>query len=188
MWQLPPLILHPFGQQHSPAALVEGHRAAVLLAQGDESEELLDKVTAGRLTEIGMLFFLGKDLFRWMDQCTEHCARHVELARHALRAQNFAALLMEAAPPAVQSKLACWGVADYRAIFSRAIAIRAVFCEASALAHLTPEFVRGYPRYCERILRCWWEAAQPPQPPEAFAFQLYASHEYSALLDLQWNG
>ena len=65
-WELPPLILHPFSDQTGPGKLVQSSRASLMLnglLPHDESteEELTRKLIEGRVCEIRMLFFVGKD-------------------------------------------------------------------------------------------------------------------------------
>ena len=79
VWELPPLILHPFNERVPPAALLENSKAALMLsglipADGTEPDELRRRLLSGRYSEVRMLFFLGKDVFRWIEQCVE-CGR-----------------------------------------------------------------------------------------------------------------
>ena len=78
---LPPLILHPFADAGGPSKLVESSRANLklqgLLPQGEASREDLDKALLdGRYSELRMLFYVGKDLARWIEQCLEFAERH----------------------------------------------------------------------------------------------------------------
>src|SRR5579863_5505375 len=80
--KLPPLILHPFADAAGPDKLVESSRASLmlqgLLPSGERSTDDLDKsLLEGRYCEIRMLFYVGKDLTRWIDQSLEH----VEIGR-----------------------------------------------------------------------------------------------------------
>src|SRR5271155_6243512 len=75
-WDLPPLILHPFSDQAGPGKLVPSSRASLmlngLLPQGESTEdELTRKLLEGRVCEIRMLFFVGKDLVRWIEHCMD---------------------------------------------------------------------------------------------------------------------
>ena len=74
---LPPLILHPFADAGGPDKLVESSRASLmlqgLLPSGERSTEELDRALIdGRYCEIRMLFYVGKDLVRWIEQCLDH--------------------------------------------------------------------------------------------------------------------
>jgi len=73
---LPPLILHPFNERVPPSALLENSKAALMLSglipnDGSDQEDLKRRLLAGRYSEIRMLYFLGKDVFRWIEQCVE---------------------------------------------------------------------------------------------------------------------
>ena len=84
VWVLPPLILHPFNERVAPSTLLENSKAALMLSglipsDGTDEEELKRRLLSGRYSEIRMLFFLGKDVFRWLDQCVEWVERVAEL-------------------------------------------------------------------------------------------------------------
>jgi hypothetical protein len=133
-----------------------------------------------------MLFFLGKDVMRWIEQCLDWAQRISELAPD-LRAQSFAGLLTSPPEP-VKEKLTRWGVADYVSIFARAIGMNAVFVEPPSSDLLSEEFLRNYHRYADYLYRCYMESqAYRPIGPENFHFELYASGEYSRMLETQWN-
>jgi hypothetical protein len=192
VWTLPPLILHPFNERVPPSALLENSKAALMLSglipgDGSDDGELKRRLLVGRTSEARMLFFLGKDVFRWMDQCTEWSAGHDAVRDLALMPQSFAGLLTTHPPPAVREKLLRWGVSDYVSIFSRAIGLYAVFAEPPSLDLLTPEFLRNYYRYADSIYHAWLDAQPHPTITCAnFRFDLYASGEYSQLLESQW--
>src|SRR6266702_3960458 len=97
-WELPPLILHPFSDQSGPKKLVQSSRASLILnglLPKDESteDELTRNLMEGRVCEIRMLFFVGKDLLRWIAQCLDkkqhadftHPAFHQVPRQHVLR-------------------------------------------------------------------------------------------------------
>src|ERR1700678_2497971 len=76
LWRMPPLILHPFNERVSPGTLMENSKAALMLSglipsEGIDREELKRRLLTGRHSEIRMLYFLGKDVFRWIGQCME---------------------------------------------------------------------------------------------------------------------
>src|SRR5215510_2796078 len=80
VWTLPPLILHPFNERIPPASLLENSKAALMLSglipnDGTAEHTLQRRVLNGRYAELRMLFFLGKDLMRWMEQCLEWSTR-----------------------------------------------------------------------------------------------------------------
>lgn len=193
MWDLPPVILHPFSDPQGPDKLVESSRAHLmlqgLLPAGELSQgDILQRLLSGRLCEIRMLFYVGKDLERWLEQCTETAQRDDVLRAAGVTSASFVHLLVENAPQAVRDKLTRWGVADYRAIFSRALGINAIFGEAPALDALATSFVRYYYRYADQMFAC----RQNTEPfltldPANFRFDLYASGEYSRMLEREWE-
>src|SRR6516225_6195941 len=134
VWELPPLILHPFNERMPPSALLDNSKAALMLSglipsDGTDPESLKRRLLSGRYSEMRMLFFLGKDVFRWIDQCVEWAERVPELVDMEIRRQSFAGLLTKDPPEEVRQKLMGWGVADYASIFSRAIGMNAVFVQ-----------------------------------------------------------
>jgi len=193
VWELPPVILHPFSDPAGPDQLVESSRAHLMLEGilpmgGLTEEELLRRLLSGRLTEVKMLFYVGRDLERWLGQCMEMAARDPDLAAAGLTQASFADLLVENPPDAVRSKLARWGVSDYKSIFSRALGLNAVFAEPPEFESVTPGFIRHYYRYADQM----WVARQgaapfPVLPPAQFRFELYASAEYTKMLEQQWE-
>ncbi|MGH9808574.1 MAG: hypothetical protein ACRD9W_15230, partial [Terriglobia bacterium] len=130
-WKLPPLILHPFADASSPTSLVESSRASLmlqgLLPTGERTSEELDRtLLEGRYAEIRMLFYVGRDLLRWIEQCLEFVEHHHDLQGRNIKFQSFAGYLIQNPPAAVQNKLRKWGVGDFKAIFSRAIGLNAM--------------------------------------------------------------
>jgi len=193
VWDLPPLILHPFNERVSPSALLENSRAALILSglmpeDGTVREELERKLAAGRYAEIRMLFFLGKDVRRWIEQCMESVERDPVLSDAGICAQSFAGLLTGSPPPAVKEKLVGWGVADYSAIFSRAIGLNALFGSPPGQEQLTAEFLKSYHRYADGLYQSYMEA-EPHRTIASrnFRFTLYASGEYSRMLESEWG-
>src|SRR5271170_2286704 len=162
---LPPLILHPFADAGGPDKLVESSRASLmlqgLLPSGERSNEELERaVLDGRYCEIRMLFYVGKDLVRWIEQCLEHVEHHPELRDTGIRYQSFAAFLVNNTPPAVQAKLRKWGVADFKAIFTRALGLNSLFGAAPEREVLSDEFIRNYYRYADQMFACRQGQAQ----------------------------
>src|SRR5215831_12394458 len=110
VWELPPLILHPFNERVPPAVLLENSKAALMLsglipADGSDADDLKRRLLNGRYSEMRMLFFLGKDIFRWVDQCLDWALRVPELAAASdLRHQSFAGLLTATPPESVRDK------------------------------------------------------------------------------------
>jgi hypothetical protein len=193
VWKLPPLILHPFAESAGPDKLVESSRASLmlqgLLPSGEIPRQELDRrLLDGRFCEIRMLFYVGKDLLRWIEQCMDVVERDEELKRAGACYQTFAAVLAEDPPANVREKLKQWGVHDYKSIFTRALGLNAMFNEVPGRDLLSDEFIRHYYRYSDQLYACrqmLWsfgtlQAAQ-------FEFDLYASGEYSRMLEKQWS-
>jgi hypothetical protein len=193
VWNLPPLILHPFNERVPPSALLENSKAALMLSgliprDGSDEEELKRRLLAGRYGEVRMLFYLGKDVFRWIDQCLEWSRRQPEFEGLGLERQTFARLLTSRPPSGVRTKLEHWGVADHRSIFSRAIGLQVLFGQPPAFDGLTEEFLRNYHRYTDALFGCYLESeVHAVITPANFQFELYASGEYSRMLESQWS-
>ena len=193
IWDLPPLILHPFNEHVPPAALLENSKAALMLSgliptDGTNRDDLQRRLLAGRYSEMRMLFFLGKDVFRWLNQCVDWAERIPELSGCEIGQRSFAALLTTSPPEAVKEKLVRWGVADYASIFARGIGMNSVFAEPPGLEMLSEDFLRNYHRYADFLFRCYMDSQSHRKlTPANFQFALYASGEYSRLLESQWE-
>jgi hypothetical protein len=193
VWKLPPLILHPFSDSSGPNKLLESSRASLmlqgLLPSGDFSPwELDQKLLDGRFCEMRMLFYLGRDLGRWIEQCLEIVERDQTLKTAGIKQQSFATLLVEDPPDNVRDKLKVWGVADYKAIFSRALGLNAVFNEVPDRTVLAGEFIRNYYRYADHMFACTQQmAAFAEIRSKNFQFDLFASGEYTRLLEREWK-
>src|SRR6202789_4607073 len=125
---LPPLILHPFADAGGPGKLVESSRANLklqgLLPQGEATRDDLDRALLdGRYSELRMLYYVGKDLARWIEQCLEFADRNQAALPRGICYQSFAGLLIQDPPTGVQAKLRIEMVADGRVIFSRALVL-----------------------------------------------------------------
>jgi len=191
---LPPLILHPFADAGGPGKLIESSRASLklqgLLPAGESSREDLDRALLdGRYSELRMLFYVGKDLARWIDQCLEFAERNRYLLPPGVAYQSFASMLVKDAPLNVQSKLRKWGVADYKSIFTRALGLQCLFATAPSRDVLSDEFVRSYYRYADQIFATkQGECDFTPVSSAQCRFELYSSGEYSRLLERSWEG
>jgi hypothetical protein len=191
-WELPPLILHPFSDQTGPKKLVQSSRASLMLnglLPHDQSteDELTRKLIEGRVCEIRMLFFVGKDLVRWISQCLDFVGGIAALKDLGIREQSFAEFLVQNPPEKVRAKLRGWGVFDYKSIFSRAIGLNAVFCEPPDESQVSVEFIRNYFRYADHMFACRQQVqAFTEITVENFDFEIYASGEYSRLLEKSW--
>jgi hypothetical protein len=184
------LILHPFSSSSGPSKLVDASRASLvlqgLLPAQDPADELERKLLEGRYCEISMLFYLGKDLIRWTSQCAEVVTRGGE--PNGVRPESFAAMLVEDPPSQVLTKLRNWGVHEYRSIFSRALGLHALFEALPGRDCLAPDFVRHYHRFADHMFICRQQLFQFERVRSAdFDFQLYASGEYSKMLETEWG-
>ncbi|MGH9558263.1 MAG: hypothetical protein ACRD30_03420 [Bryobacteraceae bacterium] len=189
---LPPLILHPFADSGGAGKLVESSRASLmlqgLLPSGERSEQELDcALLDGRYCEIRMLFYVGKDLVRWIEQCLEYIARIPEFHDSEIRYESFAAYLIGQTPAHVQAKLRKWGVTDYKAIFTRALGLNAMLADVPEREMLADDFVRNYYRYADQLFLCRQGRTRYTDIAEmGFDFEIYASGEYSRMLEREW--
>ncbi|MCZ2152627.1 MAG: hypothetical protein LC114_01810 [Bryobacterales bacterium] len=191
--ELPPLILHPLADEGSPESMLEGSRANLMLhgllphdTQSDE--ELVEKVARSRYLELRMLFFVGKDLERWLQQCAEFVDNDRELVGENYTQQSFASYLIESTPTGVRNKLLSWGVVDYRNIFVRALGLRSVFQEFPPFDVVSRTFLLDYHRFTDYLYACRQQLSPfTPIAVNAFSFEIYASSEYSQILEKQWN-
>lgn len=192
--ELPPLILHPFNGGESSdgtSDLIEGSRASLALlgqiASNEDEATLNLRVLAGRYQEVRMLLFLGKDIFRWLQQCVEFLRSH-DAGEKRIAEQSFAALVVEEPPECVNLKLENWGVTDRRSVFSRAIGIHSLFENPPEPENLSPIFLRNYHRFADHAYICY-QHLQPflPIDSKRFHFEIYASEEYSRMLSEEWQ-
>jgi hypothetical protein len=193
IWELPPLILHPFSNERGPNTLLEGSKAALMLAgllpgEGQEEDELRRKLLISRYTEIRMLYFVGKDLLRWVGQCMEMVSRAQELGSAGIREQSFATLLVYHTPPSVLQKLHQWGVANPQSVFSRAFGIATIFRDVPLIECLSDSLLLHYHIFADHLFVCTQHLTKFAEiTPTNFRFELYASAEYSRLLEKQWG-
>lgn len=191
-YKLPPLILHPFADANGPSKLVESSRASLmlqgLLPTGDRNKSELDQALLdGRYQEIRMLFYVGRDLVRWIEQCMEFVQRHPQLRKCGIKEQSFAAHLIQNAPAEVAAKLRKWGVVDYRSIFGRALGLNALFADIPPRELLTDDFIRNYYRYADQMFQCKQASATYSEIKDCgFEYAIYASGEYSRMLEREW--
>jgi len=191
--KLPPLILHPFADSGGPDKLVESSRASLmlqgLLPTGERTTEDLDKsLLEGRYCEIRMLFYVGKDLVRWIEQSMEHVERQPGFEDTGIKFQSFAAYLVHNTPLPVQAKLRKWGVADFKSIFMRAIGLNAILSTVPERGVLADDFVRNYYRYADSIFLCRQSHTQFTDIAHMnFEFEIFASGEYSRMLEREWS-
>ncbi|MBI3207653.1 MAG: hypothetical protein HYZ37_01980 [Candidatus Solibacter usitatus] len=191
--KLPPLILHPFSDSSGPNKLLESSRASLmlqgLLPAGElSSMDLEQKLLDGRFCELRMLFYLGRDLSRWIEQCMETIDREPALKSSGIKPQSFAVMLVDDPPAHVREKLKAWGVADYKAIFARALGLNAIFAAVPDRETLATEFVRNYYRYADHMFACSQQLITHADIHSSdFHFELYASGEYTKMLEREWK-
>src|ERR1700742_2840218 len=75
-FRLPPLILHPFSGPEDTSVLMESSRASLALQgflpkQEAAAHDLDLQLLRGRYAELRMLYYIGKDILRWFEQCIE---------------------------------------------------------------------------------------------------------------------
>jgi hypothetical protein len=192
-FRLPPLILHPFSTADDASVLMESSRASLAL-QGflprDETPtyDLDQQLLRGRYAEIRMLYYIGKDVSRWTEQCAETVASSNLFGERRIRPETFYVLLVQHVPPHVRLKLEGWGVLDFCALFRRSIGLHGIFHNIPTPEDLAPDFLRRYHRHLdqwyEQRLKDW--VFDRPQQDE-FTFDLYASGEYALMLEQSWG-
>ena len=185
---LPPLVLHPFSNSADASTLLACSRASELLhstsIQETRQAELEKRVLDGRYCEVRMLFYIGKDLLRWAEQCLDSVRRSSHAWPPETQFQSFVALLTETPPANVATKLRKWGVVDFRRVFSRAVGLNSVFAELPRRESLSPDFLREYYRYAEHMFSCRQSSCVFARlDPQAVTLEVYASAEYAELLE-----
>ncbi len=193
-FRLPPLILHPFSRTEDTSVLMESSRASLAL-QGflpheDTTKQDLDQqLLRGRYAELRMLFYIGKDISRWLEQCVECVVASGIFEGRRILPETFAGFLVQHVPLHVRTKLEGWGVLDFCALFRRSIGLHGVFHDFPATELFTPEFLRRYHRHLDQ----WYEqrlrdSGCDHAEPDEFTFDLYASGEYTLILEQSWGG
>ncbi len=125
-----------------------------LLPNGDKNLMDLDRALLdGRFQEIRMLFYVGRDLVRWIEQCMEFVNRNPSLQNCGIKEQSFAAHLIQQPPAEVEAKLRKWGVIDYRSILV-ALGLNAIFADIPGSEQLADDFVRNYYRFADQMFLC----------------------------------
>jgi len=172
---------------------MESSRASLALQgflprQEVASQDLDQQLLRGRYAELRMLYYIGKDILRWFEQCTETVSALSEFEGRRLRAESFAVFLVQHVPAHVRTKLEGWGVLDFCALFRRSIGLHVVFTELPAAEGFSPDFLRRYHRHLDQ----WYEQRLRDtvfDRPEAdeFTFDMYASGEYTLMLEQSWS-
>jgi hypothetical protein len=192
-FKLPPLILHPFSAPEDTSLLMESSRASLAM-QGflpcdQTAMEILDqRLIRGRYAELRMLYYIGKDITRWIEQCAETVSAAPGFEGRRISPETFVVFLIQHVPAHVRAKLESWGVLDFCALFRRSIGLHAVFNEMPGPEIFTPAFLRRYHRH----LDLWYEERLKDSvfdwpEPNRFTFDLYASGEYTLMLEQSWG-
>jgi hypothetical protein len=151
-------------------------------------EQLERLILEGRFCEIRMLFYVGKDVLRWVDQCVEIVEREPALKQSSIEPQSFVSMLIDDPPNGIREKLSQWGVQDYRSIFARAVGMNSVFSVAPDQSTLAAEFISNYHIYADQLYSCWRSAREFNRiRSQDFPFDLYASGEYTRMLEQEWT-
>jgi len=192
-YSLPPLILHPFAEPTGPQKLTQSSRTSLMIqgllpsghtTAGELQRALLD----GRYSELRMLYYVGKDLQRWIEQCIEFLQRSEGALPDGVMQQSFASLLIDDTPANISEKLKRWGVNDFKSIFSRSLGLNAMFAQAPALEVLSEDFVRSYFRFADHLYLAYQgQGGHARLNPDRFHFDLYSSGEYSRMLERSWE-
>ena len=150
-------------------------------------EDLDRTLLDGRYAEIRCCSTWARTWLRWIEQCLEYVGRQPDLHDSGIRYQSFAAYLVNQTPVAVQDKLKRWGVADYRSIFMRALGLNTLLAAPPERPYLSDEFVRNYYRYADQMfLSRQNQAAFTSIEEMNFDFEIFASGEYSRMLEREW--
>ena len=182
-WDLPPLILHPFGRGLEASTSFDSIKLALHLAGMGEPGVEKEPLLRARYTEFRMLSLAGKDVMRWIAQCVDFASRDRALANAGIRPQSFADLLVNRTPPGVAARFESWGVSGYRRILSRAIGINAVFANPLDFSVISTEFLEDYYAYADCLFACYRGLTSFTRLEAAsFGFALYTSDEYLSTL------
>jgi hypothetical protein len=185
---LPPLILHPFATPEDAPMLLDATRAKLmkhnLIPRTQDSGTIPYTILRGRYCEMRWLYFIGRDIARWIGQCLDFSEAYDQLSGPKVNYQAFAAFLTENPPASVKEKLLKWGVFDFRKVFARALGLNSVFSEFPSVAMITEEFVRDYYSYSDTIFACR-QGLQSylPLDPQKHRFEIYTSGEYMKILE-----
>jgi hypothetical protein len=79
-------------------------------------------------------------------------------------------------------------LADSASTSPRAIGLNVMFAQPPVFASLSDEFLGNYHRYADALYRAFLgSTAYAPLAAGEFQFELYASGEYSKLLESKWS-
>ena len=174
--ELPPLILHPFDTRADSASLTTS-------AIGPHPER---KYLESRFSELRMLSYLGRDLDRWLSQCLEASLGQAGLEDAA--EASFISLLLFDPPPPVTRKLTEWGVGNYQIVFTRALGLNTVYPLPPGPNSLSEPLLRNFHQYADALFDLRLKMSPGAElRGDQYTFDVYASNEYSRLLERSWN-
>jgi hypothetical protein len=173
--ELPPIILHPFDNR-AGAARIDS-------PIGSFSDQ---KYFEARYAELRMLCFLGKDLDRWLGQCMETSRGQAGL--EGAHEASFIGLLLFDPPVSVTRKMSEWGVGNYQIVFSRALGLNMIFPLPPPASALSETLLRTFHLSADALFDLRLKTfAGAELKGQNFQFELYASSEYSKLLERSWG-
>ena len=183
------MILHPFNNGADAGAILASIRlslsADILHAPDGDRAEARERLLQGKYCEFRMLCFIGRDLKRWMLQCTDFVSRDALLANTGIREQSFSDLLVKRTPPSVETRFESWGVVDYHRILRRAIGIGAIFPYPPEYTLLSTEFLENCGAFADILFACYQELTSfRALDPDQFHFALYTSSEYISAIEV----
>ena len=190
LWELPPVILHPFNNGADAGAILASIRLSLSedilhVPDGSDMAEARQRILHGKYCEFRMLCFIGRDLKRWILQCTDFVLRDALLANTGIREQSFSDLLVKRTPPSVVARFESWGVVDYHRILRRAIGIGAIFPYPPEYTLLTTDFLENCGAFADILFACYQELTSfRALAPEQFRFALYTSGEYISAMEV----
>jgi hypothetical protein len=155
---------------------------------GHSAAQVQRRILLAKYCEVRMLWCIGKDLLRWIEQCLDFVSRRKELRQADIRFQSFSTLLIENTPGLAAEKLCQWGVMDFKNIFARAIGLGTIFSELPAFGALTEDFLRDYYTYTYQLYVSRQESCSFAKlDPSVFTFEVYTSGEYIKIIERQMS-
>jgi hypothetical protein len=170
--ELPPLILHPFGTTCSDEHPVD--------MPGSDSGYL-----SSRYAEVRMLCYIGRDLTRWLEQCVESVGGANPGGE--ITEGIFISQLLFDPPPLVVRKMQDWGIGSFQIIFSRALGLNTMYAFPPEPRQLSDDFLRNFHSYADALFDVRLKRHSLPETGMSFDFDLYASSEYSSMLEKSWE-
>ena len=170
---------------------MESSRASLalqgFLPRPEDTQDLDQQLLRGRYAELRMLYYIGKDVARWTEQCVETAVASHAFEGRRMRVETVGVFLVQHVPQHVRAKLEGWGVLDFCSLFRRSFGLHGVFLEMPTAETFSCDFLRRYHRHLDQ----WYEqrlrdASFDRAEPHEFIFDLYASGEYTLMLEQSW--